>query len=132
MRGFPGLLLILLLSSNLCYGIAKTVEVVGFGECADCKENNIKTSQALSGLMLGYQTSQVVIDMIGTRFWDRKLVTEITETFINFQLMFVLQNTTTNRTTGEETFGGDTNVPAESRYTTKTVLSWHTTSLTDY
>ena len=51
MRGFPGLLLILLLSSSLCYGIAKTVEVVGFGECADCKENNIKTSQALSGTM---------------------------------------------------------------------------------
>lgn len=51
MRGFPGLLLIFLLSSSLCYGIAKTVEVVGFGECADCKENNIKTSQVLSGTM---------------------------------------------------------------------------------
>ncbi|KAI3765732.1 hypothetical protein L2E82_15774 [Cichorium intybus] len=43
-------LLFLLFSGSLCYGIAKNVEVVGVGECADCKENNIETSHALSGL----------------------------------------------------------------------------------
>ncbi|MTV28621.1 hypothetical protein FTX61_25045, partial [Nitriliruptoraceae bacterium ZYF776] len=51
MRGFlPGILLVLLFSGSLCYGNANSVEVVGYGECADCKENNVKTSQALSGL----------------------------------------------------------------------------------
>ncbi|RDX61491.1 Proline-rich protein 2, partial [Mucuna pruriens] len=32
------------------YGNQRTVEVVGIGECADCRENNIKTSHAFSGL----------------------------------------------------------------------------------
>ncbi|KAJ0696725.1 hypothetical protein HanLR1_Chr10g0360551 [Helianthus annuus] len=45
-----GFLLVLFFYGSLCYGSANIVEVVGFGECADCKENNIKTSQALSGL----------------------------------------------------------------------------------
>ncbi|MFS7979508.1 hypothetical protein Hanom_Chr10g00928101 [Helianthus anomalus] len=45
-----GFLLVLFFSGNFCYGTANTVEVVGFGECVDCKENNIKASQALSGL----------------------------------------------------------------------------------
>ncbi|KAB2088048.1 hypothetical protein ERO13_A04G122900v2 [Gossypium hirsutum] len=31
-------------------GDGKTVEVVGVGECADCKENNLDTTQAFSGL----------------------------------------------------------------------------------
>ncbi|KAL2346058.1 hypothetical protein Fmac_000058 [Flemingia macrophylla] len=31
-------------------GEHRTVEVVGLGECADCRENNIKTSHAFSGL----------------------------------------------------------------------------------
>ncbi|KAJ0513744.1 hypothetical protein HanHA300_Chr10g0361311 [Helianthus annuus] len=51
MRGFGvGFLLVLCFSASFGYGNAKTVEVVGFGECADCKEINIKPSQALSGL----------------------------------------------------------------------------------
>ncbi|KAD6795583.1 hypothetical protein E3N88_06479 [Mikania micrantha] len=33
-----------------CEVIYFLMEVVGFGECADCKDNNIKSSQALSGL----------------------------------------------------------------------------------
>lgn len=49
MRGF---LIGFLLVGSFCYGNANSVEVVGFGECADCKENNIKTSQALSGTMI--------------------------------------------------------------------------------
>ncbi|TKY75472.1 Proline-rich protein 2 [Spatholobus suberectus] len=32
------------------YGDHRTVEVVGHGECADCRENNIKNSHAFSGL----------------------------------------------------------------------------------
>ncbi|KAL8188647.1 hypothetical protein R6Q57_029667 [Mikania cordata] len=48
-RGFLlGFLLVLFFCGSFCY--ANTVEVVGFGECADCKDNNIKSSQALSGL----------------------------------------------------------------------------------
>ncbi|XP_071704665.1 uncharacterized protein [Rutidosis leptorrhynchoides] len=35
--------------SCLCYG-NMIVEVVGIGECGDCKESNIKSSHALSGL----------------------------------------------------------------------------------
>uniref|UniRef100_K7LNW2 Proline-rich protein n=1 Tax=Glycine max TaxID=3847 RepID=K7LNW2_SOYBN len=35
---------------DFCYGDHSTVEVVGLGECADCKEKNIQTSQAFSGL----------------------------------------------------------------------------------
>ncbi|KAK3029018.1 hypothetical protein RJ639_040070, partial [Escallonia herrerae] len=42
--------LVALFSASFCYGVDKTVEVVGVGECADCKASNIKTSQALSGL----------------------------------------------------------------------------------
>ncbi|MFS7978460.1 hypothetical protein Hanom_Chr10g00915751 [Helianthus anomalus] len=45
-----GFLLVLFFYGSFCYGSANIVEVVGFGECADCKENNIKASQALSGL----------------------------------------------------------------------------------
>lgn len=44
-----GFLLILLFSGSLCYGDDKVVEVVGIGECGDCKESNIKSSHALSG-----------------------------------------------------------------------------------
>lgn len=44
-----GFLLILLFSGSLCYGYDKVVEVVGTGECGDCKESNIKSSHALSG-----------------------------------------------------------------------------------
>ncbi|KAG6605001.1 Proline-rich protein 2, partial [Cucurbita argyrosperma subsp. sororia] len=40
-------------AATLCYADAKTVEVVGVGECAGCKESNIKTSHALSGLKVG-------------------------------------------------------------------------------
>lgn len=43
--------LLSLFVAGLCYGTDEsTVRVVGFGECADCKENNIKTSQAFSGI----------------------------------------------------------------------------------
>lgn len=40
--------------AGFCYGDHSTVEVVGLGECADCKENNIKTSQAFSGSTLSH------------------------------------------------------------------------------
>ncbi len=42
----------LLFSASFCHGSStvQKVEVVGIGECADCKQNNIKTSQAFSGL----------------------------------------------------------------------------------
>ncbi|MFS7991728.1 hypothetical protein Hanom_Chr12g01074051 [Helianthus anomalus] len=33
----------------LCFGDDKVIEVVGIGECGDCKESNIKSSHALSG-----------------------------------------------------------------------------------
>ncbi|KAL2512370.1 Proline-rich protein 2 [Abeliophyllum distichum] len=33
-----------------CYASEKKIEVVGIAECADCKERNIKSSQAFSGL----------------------------------------------------------------------------------
>ncbi|CAI9769844.1 unnamed protein product [Fraxinus pennsylvanica] len=45
-----GFFVYLLFVANFCHGDEKTIEVVGVGECADCKENNIKTSQAVSGL----------------------------------------------------------------------------------
>lgn len=45
-----GALVSLLVSVSFCYGDDQTVEVVGLGECADCKESNIKTSEALSGM----------------------------------------------------------------------------------
>ncbi|KAL0454122.1 UNVERIFIED_CONTAM: Proline-rich protein 4 [Sesamum latifolium] len=48
-RGFF-LLSLLLLAVSFCSGDDKTFEVVGTGECADCKENNFKTSHAVSGL----------------------------------------------------------------------------------
>ncbi|KAK8699066.1 hypothetical protein V6N13_115163 [Hibiscus sabdariffa] len=35
---------------SLLFADGKTVEVVGVGECADCAENNLETSQAFSGL----------------------------------------------------------------------------------
>uniref|UniRef100_A0A2N9FKI4 Proline-rich protein n=1 Tax=Fagus sylvatica TaxID=28930 RepID=A0A2N9FKI4_FAGSY len=40
----------LVFAASLCYGDDKTVEVVGFGECADCEQSNIKTKHAFSGL----------------------------------------------------------------------------------
>ncbi|GFP85946.1 proline-rich protein 4 [Phtheirospermum japonicum] len=43
-------LLLILFAVNLCSANDKSFEVVGTGECADCKENNFKTSQAFSGL----------------------------------------------------------------------------------
>ncbi|KVH96000.1 hypothetical protein Ccrd_001904, partial [Cynara cardunculus var. scolymus] len=45
-----GFLLILLFSGSFGYGDDKIVEVVGIGECGDCKESNVKSSHALSGL----------------------------------------------------------------------------------
>lgn len=50
-RVLLGLSLSLLLSS-FCIADDKTIKVVGFGECADCKENNINTIHALSGSFL--------------------------------------------------------------------------------
>ncbi|GMJ06920.1 proline-rich protein 2 [Hibiscus trionum] len=44
------LLLLLLLLSVSSFCSAKGVEVVGVGECADCAENNLETTQAFSGL----------------------------------------------------------------------------------
>lgn len=46
-----GFLLILVFSGNFCYGYDKVVEVVGIGECADCKDINIKSTHALSGIL---------------------------------------------------------------------------------
>ncbi|XP_057964100.1 proline-rich protein 4 [Malania oleifera] len=40
----------LIFASSYCYAEEKAAEVVGIGECADCAENKIKTSQAFSGL----------------------------------------------------------------------------------
>lgn len=48
-RVLLGLSLSLLLST-FCIADDNTIKVVGFGECADCKENNINTIHALSGL----------------------------------------------------------------------------------
>ncbi|XP_019165404.1 PREDICTED: proline-rich protein 4-like [Ipomoea nil] len=45
-----GFLLSLFLVMSFCYADDKTVQVVGFGECGDCKENNIQTTQAFSEL----------------------------------------------------------------------------------
>ncbi|XP_059296858.1 proline-rich protein 4 isoform X2 [Lycium ferocissimum] len=42
--------LILLFAVSFCYADDKTIQVVGIGECADCKESNIKTIHAFSGL----------------------------------------------------------------------------------
>lgn len=39
----------LLFVASFCNADAKTVEVVGAGECADCAENNLEISQAFSG-----------------------------------------------------------------------------------
>ncbi|KAI8031560.1 hypothetical protein LOK49_LG01G00894 [Camellia lanceoleosa] len=45
-----GFWLVVLFATSFCYGGDKTVlEVVGIGECADCAESNIETSQAFSG-----------------------------------------------------------------------------------
>ncbi|XP_009590742.1 uncharacterized protein LOC107807629 [Nicotiana tabacum] len=41
---------LLLFAVTFCYADDKTIQVVGIGECADCKESNIKTSHAFSGL----------------------------------------------------------------------------------
>lgn len=39
----------LLFVASFCNADAKTVKVVGAGECADCAENNLEISQAFSG-----------------------------------------------------------------------------------
>jgi len=45
-------LFVVFLVLGFCYGgDHSTVEVVGLGECADCIQNNIKTSQAFSGTL---------------------------------------------------------------------------------
>ncbi|XP_009759249.1 proline-rich protein 4 [Nicotiana sylvestris] len=41
---------LLLFAVTFCYAVDKTIQVVGTGECADCKESNIKTTHAFSGL----------------------------------------------------------------------------------
>lgn len=41
---------LLLFAVSFCYADDKTVQVVGFGECADCKESNIKTIHAFLGM----------------------------------------------------------------------------------
>ncbi|OIT25297.1 PREDICTED: proline-rich protein 4-like [Nicotiana attenuata] len=41
---------LLLFAVTFCYADDKTIQVVGIGECADCKESNIKTTHAFSGL----------------------------------------------------------------------------------
>ncbi|XP_015055226.1 proline-rich protein 4-like [Solanum pennellii] len=41
---------LLLFAVSFCYADDKTIQVVGFGECADCKESNIKTIHAFLGL----------------------------------------------------------------------------------
>lgn len=46
-----GALVSLLVSVSFSYGDDRTVEVVGLGECSDCKESNIETSQAFSGVL---------------------------------------------------------------------------------
>lgn len=45
-----GFWVFLVLAANSCYGDNETVEVVGSVECADCKQHNIKSSQAFSGI----------------------------------------------------------------------------------
>ncbi|XP_074304449.1 proline-rich protein 4-like [Silene latifolia] len=42
--------LTLLISATVSYGVPKTVEVTGFAECTDCQQNNIQHSHALKGL----------------------------------------------------------------------------------
>ncbi|XP_042001711.1 proline-rich protein 4-like [Salvia splendens] len=49
-QSFLFLSLILFGSVNLCSADDKTFEVVGTTECADCSQNNFKSSQAFSGL----------------------------------------------------------------------------------
>ncbi|MCD7466359.1 hypothetical protein HAX54_002983 [Datura stramonium] len=41
---------LLLFAVSFCYAVDETIQVVGFGECADCKESNIKNVHAFSGL----------------------------------------------------------------------------------
>ncbi|KAK4345442.1 hypothetical protein RND71_035618 [Anisodus tanguticus] len=41
---------LLLFAVSFCYADDKTIQVIGTGECADCKESNIKTIHAFSGL----------------------------------------------------------------------------------
>lgn len=41
---------LLLFAVTFCYAVDKTIQVVGTGECADCKESNIKTTHAFSGM----------------------------------------------------------------------------------
>ncbi|CDO96946.1 unnamed protein product [Coffea canephora] len=53
MRGVSHLLFLLVsifFVVSFCRADDKTVQVVGAGECADCKDFKIKTSQAFSGL----------------------------------------------------------------------------------
>ncbi|XP_019165405.1 PREDICTED: proline-rich protein 4-like [Ipomoea nil] len=50
-----GFLLSLFLVVSFCYADDKTVQVVGFGECGDCKENNIQTTQAFSELRVSIE-----------------------------------------------------------------------------
>lgn len=40
------------LLATFCSADDNKVEVVGLGECADCKDGNIKTRQAVSGTIL--------------------------------------------------------------------------------
>lgn len=52
MRGrsrFLCLLVFVLFVASSCSADDRTIKIVGHGECADCKEYNIKTSQAFSG-----------------------------------------------------------------------------------
>lgn len=66
-------LVTLLVSVNLCYGDEKTAEVVGLGECADCKESNIKTSLAVSG-----NTNSFIIMWLGfCYFLDFSIIHQI-------------------------------------------------------
>ncbi|KAK3412652.1 proline-rich protein 4 [Eucalyptus grandis] len=53
MRIVPALLCCLvplLFAARICLGDEDKVEVVGIGECADCKRNNINAKQAFSGI----------------------------------------------------------------------------------
>lgn len=50
-----------LFSATFCYANDKTVEVVGLGECADCKESNVKASHAVSGKILLWVVSDVTM-----------------------------------------------------------------------
>ncbi|XP_022135775.1 proline-rich protein 4-like [Momordica charantia] len=53
------LCVLFLFAATFCHGSdLTTVEVVGFGECADCHKNNIKTSHAFSGLRVSIDCKQ--------------------------------------------------------------------------